>query len=54
MSVDEKQALDMVKDSLKCNNGSYEVGIPWKDGTPDVTSNYHVAMERLDCTERKL
>ena len=55
MSVEEKSALQTVKESLTQEDGRYQVGIPWKSGRePDMKSNYNMAMKRLICMERKL
>ena len=55
MSLEEKSALHLVKESLTWVDGKYEVGIPWKDEkVPELNNNYNMAVKRLICTERKL
>ena len=54
MSLDEKKALDIVKESLVFNGIRYEVAIPWKKDHGPIISNYQMATKSLECTERKL
>ena len=54
MTADERVATATVAGSLKFENGLYEVGIPWKDGEPKLTSNYEAALLRLQSQEKSL
>ena len=54
MTADERAATAAVAGSLKFEGGRYEVGIPWKHGEPDLSSNYDAAILRLESQERSL
>jgi hypothetical protein len=54
MTADEREATATVAGSLKFENGLYEVGIPWKDGEPNLTNNYEAALLRLQSQEKSL
>ncbi len=54
MTVDERAATAAVAGTLKFEGGRYEVGIPWKHGEPDLSSNYDAAILRLESQERSL
>ena len=54
MTTDEKKAMKLVQDSIKCRDGQYEVGIPWKRDPVCLPDNYSMAIKRMMSTERKL
>jgi hypothetical protein len=54
MTADERAATAAVAGSLKFEGGRYEVGIPWKHGEPNLSSNYDAAVLRLENQERSL
>ncbi|CAB4034781.1 Hypothetical predicted protein, partial [Paramuricea clavata] len=47
-------ALQKVEQSLKYENGRYQVAIPWKRSEPTVSNNYGMAFRRLQNTEKRL
>ena len=54
MSPDDKNALQIVTDSLKYEDGRYEVKIPWKVNKETLENNYSMAINRLNNTEKRL
>ena len=51
---DEKLARDTVAKSLTFTDGYYVIGMPWKQDRPSLPDNYSMALNRLQCTEKKL
>jgi hypothetical protein len=47
-------ALQKVEQSLKYEDGRYQVAIPWKRSEPTVSNNYGMAFRRLQNTEKRL
>ena len=54
LSVEDSYALREVSQSLKFEDGRYEVAMPWKPNAPELPNNYEMAMSRLQSTERGL
>ena len=44
---DDDKAKEIFKDTLKFENGRYQVTWPWKEECPDLPPNYELAMGRL-------
>lgn len=40
MTAEDKAALKKVCETLKFEDGRYEIGIPWKDKGPTLTDNF--------------
>ena len=54
MTAEERAAVELVTETLECNNGRYKIGVPWKVGEPKLTNNYEVALDRLRSQEKSL
>ncbi|XP_046551203.1 uncharacterized protein LOC124260924 [Haliotis rubra] len=55
MSPEDKNVHNRVKDTLVYEDGHYQIGIPWKKEVHALPSdNYHMALSRLESTEKKL
>ena len=54
LSPEDSYALREVRQSLKFENGRYEVAMPWKPNAPELPNNYDMALNRLKSTERRL
>ena len=54
MSVENRDVLQKSIESMKFVNGRYSVAIPWKNGAPELPSNYEMAARRLENTEKRL
>ncbi|XP_053697434.1 uncharacterized protein LOC128744438 [Sabethes cyaneus] len=52
--ADDIRAEKIFKDTLKYENGSYEVGLLWKDDEVKFPNNYGQALRRLQYLERKM
>ena len=50
---DERAELDM-KNSCTFDGGHFKIGIPWKEGCPNLPNNYRVAESRLKSLGRRL
>ena len=47
-------AVNKVTNSLKYQNGRYQLAIPWKEDPSNLPSNYDMALKRLKNTEKRL
>ena len=54
LTTEEKKAPSLVKKSMKFEDGTYEVEVPWKNGRSALPNNYRMALKRLTSTEMKL
>ena len=52
--MEDQLALKKVEQSLKYENGKYQVAIPWKNNEPTLFNNYDMAFRRLQNTEKRL
>ncbi|XP_022806800.1 uncharacterized protein LOC111343871 [Stylophora pistillata] len=52
LKPEDKVALEALKKSIKCEDGRYEVGVPWKEEKPFMPDNYETALRRLQNTEK--
>ncbi|XP_047129507.1 uncharacterized protein LOC124809450 [Hydra vulgaris] len=52
-SPEDSTALNIVTNSLKTENGRYELKLPWKDNR-HLDNNYTMALNRLQNTEKQL
>ena len=46
--------MAQVTETLRFENGRYEIGIPWKRGEPHLVNNYAMALKRLKTQEQSL
>ena len=51
---DERAALEVAQESLKWENGRYEIALPWKREVGTMPNNRAMAEKRLQHTERRL
>jgi len=55
MSANDRKALSIWRDSIRhCDNGQYEVAIPFKQYPPDLVDNIEVAKQRLRALKARL
>ncbi|XP_074662622.1 uncharacterized protein LOC141915116 [Tubulanus polymorphus] len=54
LSVDEEIAQKKLEQSLKFDGKRYEIGVPWKDESPDLENNQSVALNRLKLLMKKI
>ncbi len=54
MSPEEKKVVAMTNESLKLENGRYQVAIPWRENEPNLVNNREAAVSRLVSLERSL
>lgn len=47
-------ALDIMEDSVKLENGHYEIALPWKTYPPNLRNNRTVAERRLELLKKRL
>ena len=40
MSQEDKRALEKMKSSIKLVDGHYQIGLPWKEGCPNLPDNH--------------
>ena len=54
--LDEKHEhqLPMFLQTILFNNNQYEVGLPWKEGHPDVPNHFNVCLNHLRFLHRRL
>ena len=54
--LDEKidQPVQPFLQTVLFNNNQYEVGLPWKEGHPDIPSHFNVCLNRLRLLHRRL
>ena len=52
--ADEQSAVSKLETSLQYENNMYRVGIPWREDKTKLPNNYHMALQRLENTEKKL
>ena len=54
--LDEKHEHQspMFLQTISFNNNQYEVGLPWKEGHPDVPNHFNVCVNRLRLLHRRL
>lgn len=50
----DKLALDIMKKTLKYNEGRYEIGLLWKDPNVTLPNSYEQALRRLKTQEQKM
>ena len=54
MAAEERTAVERVTVTLKCNDGRYKIGVPWKEGEPKLTNNHEVVFERRQSQKKSL
>ena len=54
LSVQDKQAIKILDDSLQFIIGHYQVAIPWKSSQPFLPNNRVMAEHRFKCLKRRL
>ena len=54
MSLNDKRALDVMRNSAKLKSGHYEIALPWKDDPPFLENNKIVADHRLRLLKKRL
>ncbi|CAG2201460.1 unnamed protein product [Mytilus edulis] len=54
MSVEDKQALDIMESSITYEDGHYKLGLPWRDKNTSLTNNIAMAQARLQQLKRRL
>ena len=54
LKLEDKQAVEKVRKSMKVLGDHYQVAIPWKDEDVVLPNNYKMALSQLHSTERKL
>ena len=54
--LDEKREYQstMFLQTILFNNNQYKVGLPWKEGHPDVPNHFNVCLNRLRLLHRRL
>ncbi len=52
--MEDQLALKKVEQSLKYENGKYQVVIPWKNNEPTLFNNHDMAFQRLQNTDKTL
>ena len=53
-SPDDERAEEHLKASCKFVDGHYDIGLPWKQGYPDLSNNYDMALARLNSLGKRL
>ena len=53
-SLDDEMTEKCMKESCTFTKGHYEIGLPWKQGCPDLPNNYEMALARLKSLGRRL
>lgn len=54
MNAEVHLAVNKVKNSMKYQDGRYQVAIPWKKDPSNLPENYDMALKRLKHTEKRL
>ena len=54
MSLEDKQALEIMKETVTLVKGHYQIGLPWKRRPPLISDNRSLAESRLDQLKRRL
>lgn len=54
LTPDEKAAVAQATKTLRYENERYEIGIPWKEGEPNLVNNHEMAYSRLKTQESSL
>lgn len=54
MSLEDKQALEIMKETVTFVKSRYQIGLPWKRRPPLISSNRSLAESRLDQLKRRL
>lgn len=54
MNAEVHLAVNKVKNSMKYQDGRYQVAIPWKEDPSNLPENYNMALKRLKNTEKWL
>ena len=54
MSVEDKQALTQMENSLTIKDGHYQMGLPWRDTSISLPNNRSMATVRLGHLKKKL
>ena len=54
ISVHDRKAIKIMKESVIKKNGDFQVALPWKSSNVSLPNNKQIAMKRLDCLGRKL
>ena len=54
VQIHEQCALKKVNHSVEYDNAMYRIGVPWIDSRPILPDNYHMTLQRLQNTEKRL
>ena len=54
LSVEDKIAVKIIKNTTRCVNGRYEVGMLWKEKERKFPNNVAMAKHRLQCLRHRL
>ena len=54
VQIHEQCALKKVNHSVEYDNAMYRIGVPWIDSRPILQDNYHMTLQRLQNTEKRL
>ena len=54
MSLEDKQALKIMNETVILTGGHYQVGLPWKRRPPSIPNNRSLAESRLPLLKRRL
>ena len=54
MSQEDRRALDIVNESIKLEEGHYEMALPWRKHPPELPNNRSLAEHRLKLLKRRL
>ena len=54
LSLEDKEALTMMEESVKHDGKHYEICLPWRDGQPCLPNNRFMAEKRLQSLKRRL
>lgn len=54
MKIEDQLALKTVENSVQYVDNMYHVGVPWIENKHNLPDNYHMALQRLQNTEKGL
>ena len=54
MSQEDRRALDVMNESIKLEEGHYEMALPWRQHPPELPNNKSLAEHRLKLLKRRL
>ena len=54
LSIGDQIAIKNTRESIKYENGMYEVAVTWRDCQKNLKDNYDLPLRRLQNTEQKL